>query len=211
MSSTEKLYDLSATDDTSAWNTHEIRSHRAPRRHVSRRFIVAVAAVMAVTTVLPLEGSVGVPPVSSEAPVAAQAVVVSPIPERVISVSRNLTRKTAAPTRTKRITKVINYAMAQRGDRYRYGAAGPSKWDCSGLVMMSYRQIGIKLPHYTGGIQKKGTKVSKKNLKRGDIIFPQRGHVGIYLGNGKMVAASSGKGKVVVQKVYGFYTARRMI
>jgi cell wall-associated NlpC family hydrolase len=67
------------------------------------------------------------------------------------------------------------------------------------------------LPHYTGGIQKRGVKVSKKNLKRGDIIFPQKGHVGIYLGNGLMVHASSGHGKVIVAKPYGFYTARRVL
>jgi len=78
--------------------------------------------------------------------------------------------------------------------------------------MVSFRKgAGIKLPHYTGGIQKKGKKVSKKNLKRGDIIFPQHGHVGIYLGNGKMVHASSAHGKVIVAKVYGFYTARRVL
>jgi cell wall-associated NlpC family hydrolase len=60
-------------------------------------------------------------------------------------------------------------------------------------------------------MQKKGVKVSKQNLKRGDIIFPQRGHVGIYLGGGKMVHASSGKGKVVKSSMYGFYTARRIL
>jgi cell wall-associated NlpC family hydrolase len=46
---------------------------------------------------------------------------------------------------------------------------------------------------------------------RGDIIFPTSGHVAIYLGNGMMVAASSGAGKVRVQKVYSFYAARRLL
>lgn len=187
-----------------------IRSHRAPRRHVSRRCSIAVAAVMSVAAVLPLEGGIGTPPVSSEVPVSAQAVVVSPVPERVVPVSRSLTR-TAAPSRTWRINKVINYAMAQRGDRYRYGAAGPSKWDCSGLAMVSYRQIGIKLPHYTGGMIHKGKRVTRSHLQRGDLVFPSRHHVGIYIGGNKMIVASSGHGKVMVQTVYAFYTARRII
>lgn len=201
------IYDLNSTDDSAAWNTHEIRSHRAPRRRlVNRRVALVLAAVVAVGGLAPLSEGATMPPANAEAHVAAQAV--APVLVRQPTVSRS---QRAVSARTAKINKVINFAMAQRGDRYKWGATGPSKWDCSGLVMKSFGKVGRKLPHYTGGIQKKGTKVSKKNLKRGDIIFPQRGHVGIYLGGGKMIAASSGKGKVVVQKVYGFYTARRVL
>ena len=187
-----------------------IRSHRTPSRrvHVSRRVTLTAAAVLACAAVLPL-GSIGTPSVFAEAPVTAQPVAVSPEPVRVMPVSRSLTRK--APTRVQRINKVINYAMAQRGDRYRYGSAGPSKWDCSGLVMVSYRQIGIKLPHFTGGMIHKGKRVTRSHLQRGDLIFPSGHHVGIYIGGNKMIVASSGHGKVMVQTVYAFYTARRVL
>jgi cell wall-associated NlpC family hydrolase len=77
--------------------------------------------------------------------------------------------------------------------------------------MQAFAKIGIKLPHYTGTMMKYGKKVSRGELKRGDILFPTSGHVVIYLGNGMQVAASSGKGRVVTQKVTGFYTARRLV
>lgn len=205
MSVDETTY-MSIIDPTT--ELHEIRSHRAPRKH--RRSITVAAAVLACAAVLPLGGGSGIPPVAAVAPVTAQPVIASPAPERGTLVSRS-TRKVAAPTRTQRINKVIAYAMAQRGDRYRFGAAGPSKWDCSGLAMVSYRQIGIKLPHSTGGMQHRGKRVTRSHLQRGDLIFPSGHHVGIYIGGNKMIVASSGHGKVMVQTVYSFYTARRII
>ena len=110
-----------------------------------------------------------------------------------------------------RVEKAIAYALAQQGKPYRWAQAGPSGFDCSGLVLAAFKQIGIKLPHYTGAMIGYGRKVSKDQMQRGDIVFPSAGHVAIYLGGGKMVAASSGKGRVVIQKVYGFYAARRLV
>jgi cell wall-associated NlpC family hydrolase len=106
---------------------------------------------------------------------------------------------------------VIAFAKKQQGKRYRYGGTGPKYYDCSGLVVRAFKTIGIKLPHYTGSLLKRGKAVSKKNLRRGDLIFPSRHHVGIYIGNGKMIVASSGAGKVKIQKVYAFYAARRIL
>lgn len=189
---------------------HEIRSHRKPR--AARRYGIVAAAVLACTAVLPLGGGSVLPPAMAVAPATVQPVVVSPVVARGSVVSRSMVRRAAAaPTRAQRITKVVNYALAQRGDRYKFGAAGPSKWDCSGLAMVSYRQIGVKLPHYTGSMLKHGKHIARKNMIKGDLVFPSRGHVGIYLGGNKMVAASSGAGKVKVQTVYAFYAARRII
>lgn len=188
---------------------HVIRSHRKPRGYnrIGVAFLVAALAGGAIVS--------GTTDPESESPamVEAQAVeVVPPVFVELVERSERVTRsKRAALTRAQKIEKVINYAMAQRGDRYKWGASGPSRWDCSGLVSVAFKKVGKKLPHQTGGIQKKGSKVSKRNLKRGDIVFPQRGHVGIYLGGGYMVHASSGKGKVIKAKVYGFYTARRVL
>lgn len=184
-----------------------IRSHRRPVDKRPRKVMLVLAFVMAVS------GSAVPMATSSATPAPSAAIASLPVTD-VALVDRGaiVSRSARAPmTRKQKIEKVIAYAMAQRGDRYSWGASGPNRWDCSGLVSVSMRKAGIKLPHFTGGIQKKGTKVSKKNLKRGDIIFPQRGHVGIYLGGGKMIHASSGKGRVIVAKVYGFYTARRVL
>lgn len=86
----------------------------------------------------------------------------------------------------------LAYAKRQIGDRYGYGGDGPGTWDCSGLTMAAYRKAGVKLPHSAGGQFRKGKKVSKSNLKKGDLVFFYSGisHVGIYAGNGKVLHAS---------------------
>jgi len=201
------IYNLNESDDSQAWNYHEIRSHRKPRKKYprTRRVSLLLAAVIAVGTLTPLSEGVTHPLPRAEASTGIERIE----PRIAATVSRTAR---VASVRTTKINKVINYAMAQRGDRYRWGAAGPNAWDCSGLVSVAFKKgAGIKLPHFTGGIQKKGKRVAKKDLRRGDIIFPQRGHVGIYLGNGKMIHASTSKGKIVVADVYGFYTARRIL
>jgi cell wall-associated NlpC family hydrolase len=188
--------------------TRTIRSHRKQADTRSRRFVAAVLvlciAIDVVSVAESRRNTVSVPPLVTPA-----SMQVTPLetPERVTMVSRSARQV----SRKARIEKVIRYAMAQRGDRYRFGASGPTRWDCSGLVMRSFAQSGIKLPHQTGSIISRGKRVARSQLQRGDIVFPQRGHVGIYLGGGKMIHASSGKGKVIVAKVYGFYTARRVL
>lgn len=106
---------------------------------------------------------------------------------------------------------VIRYALAQVGDQYRWGAAGPNSWDCSGLVMKAFAKVGIKLPHYSGSMLKYGKRVSKKDLRPGDIVWPHSGHVAIYLGNNKIVHASNPRTDVKVGKLYSFWTARRLL
>lgn len=206
-----KLHIQSALDDTQA--TRIIRSHRAPKekRRSHRVAFFGVVVAMALGASAPMSYVHGTEQ-------AAQAAEVLTVPEprveaselpRVDTVSRSKVRVTSA--RTVKLNRAISFALKQRGDRYKWGAVGPSRWDCSGLVMKSFQQAGIKLPHFTGGILKHGKKISRKNLQRGDIVFPQRGHVAIYLGNGMIVHASSGKGKVVTSKLYGFYAARRVL
>lgn len=201
---------MSILDDTTEIRT--IRSHRAPKVRQTRRVVTMLTAVLVLAASFTLPGGSDLPSAHADAPSAIHAVVDAPMPVRVMQTQTSrymVLRKTT--TRTQRINKVINYAMAQRGDRYRFGATGPSKWDCSGLVIKSYATIGVKLPHYTGSLLHKGKRVSRKNLKRGDLVFPSGHHVGIYIGHNKMIVASSGHGRVMVQTVYAFYTARRII
>lgn len=131
---------------------------------------------------------------------------------------RQLTAETSSrmaqhpkPPATSKIETVIAFAMSQRGKPYVWGAAGPNSYDCSGLVMLVFAHAGVSLPHYTGAMMGRGTTISKSQLKRGDVVFPSSGHVGIYLGKGKFIYASSGKGKVIVATLYDFYTARRLL
>ena len=95
-----------------------------------------------------------------------------------------------------RAAVAIKYALAQVGDSYVYGAAGPNAFDCSGLTMMAWGQAGVGLPH-SSRAQASGTHVARSDLKPGDLVFYYSpiSHVGIYLGNGLIVhAANPGAG-----------------
>ncbi len=101
--------------------------------------------------------------------------------------------------------KATQIALNQQGDPYVWGAAGPNAFDCSGLVMYAYGQVGISLPHYTGAQYAAGTPVSRSNLQTGDLVFfySDRHHVGIYIGNGKMVHAPNSTTVVKISPVSG--------
>ena len=85
----------------------------------------------------------------------------------------------------------LRFALKQIGDRYYFGAAGPTQWDCSGLTMVAFSQAGISLPHSSSAQYGYGRHVSRASLRPGDLVFfySRISHVGIYLGNGLMVHA----------------------
>ena len=94
----------------------------------------------------------------------------------------------------------IKYALAQIGDRYVFGAAGMTTWDCSGLTMRAFKTAGVSLPHSSAAQSRLGKKVSLNALKPGDLLFYGRpvSHVSIYLGGGKMVHAPRSGSRVKV-------------
>jgi cell wall-associated NlpC family hydrolase len=81
--------------------------------------------------------------------------------------------------------EALQFALSKQGDPYVWGAAGPSTFDCSGLVLWAYAQVGISLPHFTGDQWNMGVHVSRADLQPGDLVFfyPDIGHVGLYVGN----------------------------
>ncbi len=96
-----------------------------------------------------------------------------------------------------RAAAAVGYALAQVGDSYVYGAAGPSAFDCSGLTMMSWAQAGVGLPHSSSAQFGSGVHVSSGDLQPGDLVFYYSpiSHVAIYIGNGLIVhAANPGTG-----------------
>lgn len=107
--------------------------------------------------------------------------------------------------------RVVAFALSQIGKPYIWAADGPYGFDCSGLALASYRTVGIRLPHQTGGIVGYGRRVSRRDLQPGDLVFPSPGHVGIYIGGGRMVHAPQRGDHVRVAPLYGFWTARRLL
>jgi len=90
-------------------------------------------------------------------------------------------------------------ALKMVGKPYRYGGSSPSGFDCSGLVLYSYKQAGFSLPHSTDKQRSLSRGIKLAELRRGDLLFfnqegKKHGHVGIYIGDAKFVhAPSSGK------------------
>jgi cell wall-associated NlpC family hydrolase len=110
--------------------------------------------------------------------------------------------------------RAMRVALAQRGDPYKYGAAGPGSFDCSGLTMYSYKQVGRTIPRTTDQ-QKAGLRaIAQKDKARGDIILFVNGgdayHAGIYIGNNKIVHASHSGTPVKVERIWtSSYVVRR--
>jgi peptidoglycan DL-endopeptidase CwlO len=100
--------------------------------------------------------------------------------------------------------QALKAALTRIGYPYIWGAAGPHAFDCSGLVVWAYAQVGISLMHFTGDLWNEGEHVSRSELEPGDLVFffADISHVGIYIGNGLMVDAPSFGQNVQVQQVF---------
>lgn len=108
---------------------------------------------------------------------------------------------------------LISYAYGFIGRPYVWGAEGPRSFDCSGFTKYVYKAFGVNLPHYTGSQIGQGSSVSRKNLIQGDLIFFNTdgsvSHVGIYIGGGEFIHASSGSRKVTVSNLSQDYYNKR--
>jgi peptidoglycan DL-endopeptidase CwlO len=109
-----------------------------------------------------------------------------------------------APATSGRAAAAVEYALAQVGDAYVWGAEGPDAFDCSGLTLMAWRQAGVSLPHSSSMQMSSGTPVSSSQLQPGDLVFYYSpvSHVGIYVGNGKIVHAANPSTGVEVTGVF---------
>ena len=98
----------------------------------------------------------------------------------------------------------VDYAMAQLGEPYSWGATGPDAWDCSGLTLKAWAAAGVSLPRsssqqYASG----GAKIARSNLQPGDLVFYYSpiSHVAIYIGNDQIVHATHPGSPVSVDPV----------
>jgi cell wall-associated NlpC family hydrolase len=112
----------------------------------------------------------------------------------------------AVPTGNSAAGIALAFARAQLGKPYRYAAAGPNSFDCSGLTMVAWGAAGVRLPHYSGAQYAMLPHVSLSAMIPGDLIFWGPGgsqHVGIFIGGGLMIAAPTTGEVVKIQAIWG--------
>ena len=156
--------------------------------------VAAVVAVLAVASFARPSGA--------EALVQVRGVSVPELPPRPVVEPPDL------PTRGERAARV---ALRAVGIPYRWGGESPaSGFDCSGLVRWAYLHVGIDLPHNSYALFGEGRRVPQRGLEAGDVLFFEGlGHVGLYLGRGRMVhAPQTGRTVEVVRLAGSNYGAR---
>jgi cell wall-associated NlpC family hydrolase len=109
----------------------------------------------------------------------------------------------------------VETALAQLGDPYVWAAAGPDSFDCSGLTQYAFKAAGISLPHSSRIQSTMGEPVARADLQPGDLVYfySPVSHIGIYIGGGKMVHASTFGVPVKIGSVdmAGYVGARRIV
>ena len=131
-------------------------------------------------------------------------------PAKIVNVASTSALTSPAAVRKAAMTN----ALGKLGRPYRWGAMGPNAFDCSGLVKWSFANVGKKLPRTSRAMASQGVKVAKADLQPGDLVFfySPISHVGIYIGNNKIVHASRAGQPVKVSDMsrMRFTTARRV-
>ncbi|MBO1417483.1 C40 family peptidase, partial [Streptomyces sp. FH025] len=92
---------------------------------------------------------------------------------------------------TGRAADAVKFAYAQLGKPYVWGATGPGSFDCSGLTGAAWKAAGVSLPRVSQDQWNAGQRISRADLQPGDLVFfySDLHHVGIYIGDGKMIHA----------------------
>jgi cell wall-associated NlpC family hydrolase len=119
---------------------------------------------------------------------AAEPTAVSdPLPRIVEAKSSRHVKKRRKPTVGERAARI---ALKAVGVPYSWGGASMSGFDCSGLVYWAYSRLGVELPHSSYALYDVGRRVARSRMRPGDVLFfSGLGHVGLYLGRGRMVHA----------------------
>lgn len=107
---------------------------------------------------------------------------------------------------------IVGIAMRYLGVPYKWAGASPSTgFDCSGLVLYAYAQLGISVPHSTYALWAMGTAIPRDQLQPGDLVFFNGlGHMGIYIGNNQMIHAPRTGDVVKISSLTGWYTSTYM-
>ena len=96
------------------------------------------------------------------------------------------------PPAGSRGTRALAFARAQLGKPYKWGAEGPKAYDCSGLVMMAWRSVGVSIPRTSQQQFRSGRRILKSQLRAGDLVFfygSRPSHVAMYVADGVIIQA----------------------
>ncbi|MFT3889295.1 MAG: NlpC/P60 family protein [Arachnia sp.] len=114
-----------------------------------------------------------------------------------------------------RAQDAVQYALSKVGSSYVWGTSGPNTFDCSGLTSWAYRQVGVNITRSSRGQWSSvGKKVAKSDLRPGDLVFYYSpvSHVGLYIGNGKIVHAANPRRGINVASLDSMpYTGARRV
>jgi peptidoglycan DL-endopeptidase CwlO len=136
-----------------------------------------------------------------QAPAQALASTVAPVAS---SSGSGSTGPAPPPTHS----SVVSIAMRYLGTPYVWGGASPAGFDCSGLVMYVFAQVGVSLPHSSYAQYGMGSPVSRDQLQPGDLVFfDGLGHVGIYVGGGSFIHAPHTGDVVRISSLSGWYAS----
>jgi cell wall-associated NlpC family hydrolase len=137
-----------------------------------------------------------------QAPAAALASTVAPV------VSSDGGSAPVGPAPPPTHSSVVSIAEHYLGVPYQWGGASPSGFDCSGLVMYVFSQVGVSLPHSSYAQYGMGSPVSRDQLQPGDLVFfDGLGHVGIYVGGGSFIHAPHTGDVVRISSLSGWYAS----
>lgn len=113
--------------------------------------------------------------------------------------------------RDSRAVLAVRSALSRLGTPYVWGATGPDRFDCSGLVQWSYAQAGIRLRRTTYEQIHGGVPVAPSQVRPGDLVFPHTGHVQLAIGGGLVVEAPQPGSVVQISRMGPSVAIRRMV
>ncbi|AXT84705.1 hypothetical protein C6I20_05525 [Aeromicrobium sp. A1-2] len=110
-----------------------------------------------------------------------------------------------------RAKQAVAFALAQLGEPYRYGGAGPNSWDCSGLMQKAWAAAGVSIPRVVGPQMSAAKRIPMSQLAPGDLVaYSNMQHIGMYLGNGRVVHAPRPGKSVEITGLGGFSVGGRV-
>jgi peptidoglycan DL-endopeptidase CwlO len=186
----------------------------APRRTSTPRRLAAPVTRAAVVAAGTLALLLPVAPATAAAPALAPAPVAAPAAPATVTAPVELSAALAPAAPAAPTAVAMQNALSKLGAPYRYGAAGPVAFDCSGLVNWAFKNAGVALPRTSKALSRIGTPVAKADLRPGDLVFFYRpiSHVAIYIGDGKVVHASNRKDPVKISNLSAMpFTAARRV